>query len=397
MSEMKRAFETRLTHTGRAGKHVHGLVNPPLHRGSTVLYPTVAERRDAFAYRMEQKLVYGTLGNATHHALEDVVAEIEGGTRCQIVSSGAAAVTTALLAYLKSGDHCLVTDSLYGNSRIFCDIVLPRINVATTYYAPEIDEAGIAALMRANTAVVYTESPGSHTFEVQDIPAIARVAHARGAKVLLDNTWGIHFFQPFEHGVDVSIQALTKYVVGHSDVLLGSITTAGAEDWERVRAMALALGQYASPDDCWLALRGVRTMGVRLERQMASALEIARWLADRPEVDEVLYPALPGTPGHEIWKRDFTGACGLFGVAFKPQYSAEATHAMIESLELFGIGASWGGYESLALPTTGFITRTASRPVAEGPIVRFHIGLESTADLIADLARGLEALREHRG
>jgi cystathionine beta-lyase len=391
------SFETQLTHTGRPGKQVHGFVNPPLHRGSTVLYPTMAQRRAGGTQRLEQKLVYGTMGNPTHFALEDVIAEIEGGTRCQIVSTGLAAVTTPLLAFLNSGDHCLVPDSAYGPTRTFCDTMLKRLGIATTYYRPEIDGAGIAELIRPNTTVVYTESPGSHTFEVQDVPALARAAHARGAKVLMDNTWGIHFFQPFNHGVDVSIQALTKYVAGHSDVLLGSVTTAADEDWEKVRSCALALGQYASSDDCWLALRGVRTMAVRLEHQMRAGIEVATWLAGRPEVDKVLHPALPGAPGHALWKRDFTGACSLFGVAFKPQYRIEATHAMVEALELFGIGASWGGYESLALPTTGFVTRTASPPVAEGPLVRFHIGLESTADLIADLERGLEVLRRHGG
>jgi cystathionine beta-lyase len=391
------AFETRLAHTGRAGKRVRGFVNPPLHRGSTVLYPTMAERRAGATQRLDQKLVYGVMGNPTHYALEDVVAEIEGGTRCQIVSSGLAAVTTPLLAYLNSGDHCLVPDSVYGPARSFCDTMLKRLGIETTYYAPEIDEAGIAKLMQPNTRVVYTESPGSHTFEVQDVPAIARAAHARGAKVLMDNTWGIHWFQPFKHGVDASIQALTKYVVGHSDVLLGSITTASEEDWAIVRNTALALGQYASPDDCWLALRGVRTMGARLQHQMRSGIEVAEWLATRPEVAEVLHPALPGARGHALWKRDFTGACSLFGVVFKPEFSVAATHAMVENLALFGIGASWGGYESLALPTTGFVTRTAGSGDFAGPVVRFHIGLESPADLIADLAAGLEVLRAQGG
>ena len=388
-----RAFETRLAHTGRAGTHASGFVNPPLHRGSTVLQPTVEARVELGKRRLDQALIYGVMGNPTHHALEDVIAEIEGGTRCQIVSSGLAAVTTALLAYLESGDHCLMPDSVYGPARGFCDTMLKRMGVETSYYDPDIDEAGIRALMRPNTKVVYSESPGSHTFEVQDVPAIARAAHAGGAKVLMDNTWGIHFFQPFEHGVDASIQALTKYVVGHSDVLLGSITTASEAEWERVRGATLALGQYASPDDCWLALRGVRTMGVRLERQMQSALEVARWFSERPEVLQVLHPGLPGARGHNIWKRDFSGACSLFGVVFKPDYSAEATHKMIESLDFFGIGASWGGYESLALPTTGYLTRTAGTGKFGGPVVRFHIGLESPADLIADLERGLARLR----
>lgn len=391
------ALATRLSHAGRAGTRVRGFVNPPLLRGSTMLYPNCQERFAAQASRLDQALNYGTMGNPTHHALENVIAEIEGGTRCQIVSSGLAAVTTPLLAYLKSGDHCLVPDSVYGPTRTFCDGMLARLGIETTYYRADTDAAGIAALMRPNTTVLYLESPGSHTFEVQDVPALAEVAHARGAKVLLDNTWGIHFFQPFQHGVDVSIQALTKYVVGHSDVLLGGVTTASDEDWERVRLAALALGQYASPDDCWLALRGVRTMGVRLQHQMRSGLAVAEWFAGRPEVAGVLHPALPGAPGHDLWKRDFTGACSLFGVVFRPEFSAAATCAMIDSLELFGIGASWGGFESLVLPTTGQVVRTAGAWDYDGPVVRFHIGLEDTGDLIADLDRGLAVLRAHPG
>ena len=387
-------FATRLTHAGRAGTRVHGFVNPPVHRGSTVLYPSMAERKAAFgARRFDQALLYGVMGNATHFALEDVVAEIEGGTRCQLVSSGLSAITTPLLAYLGAGDHCLMPDSTYGPARNFCDGMLSRLGVETSYYDPEIDGASLSALMRPNTRVVYLESPGSHTFEVQDVPALARAAHEGGAKVLMDNTWGIHFFQPFRHGVDVSIQALTKYVVGHSDVLLGSVTTNADEDWKRVRDAALALGQYASPDDCWLALRGARTMAVRLRHQMEAGIEVARWLEARPEVRRVLHPALPGAPGHALWKRDFTGACSLFGVEFQQHFTREATHAMVDSLRLFGIGASWGGYESLVLPTTGFITRTAVAGRFEGPVCRFHIGLEDTRDLIADLEGGLEALR----
>ena len=336
------------------------------------------------------------MGSPTHHALEDAVADVEGGTRCQIVCTGLAAVTTALLAYLRAGDHCLMPDSCYGPARNFCDHALTRMGVETTYYRPEVDEAGMAALIRPNTTVVYAESPGSHTFEVQDVPALARAAHARQAKVLMDNTWGLHFFQPFRHGVDVSIQALTKYAGGHSDVLIGGITTESEEDWERVRLTALALGQYASPDDCWLTLRGLRSLPVRLERQMAAGLEVAAWLAGRPEVKQVLHPALPGAPGHALWKRDFSGACSLFGVVFQPGYGTEATEAMVDALELFGIGASWGGYESLALPTTGFVTRTAGLGGFGGPLVRFHVGLEDPADLIADLERGLAAMRSYQ-
>jgi cystathionine beta-lyase len=250
----------------------------------------------------------------------------------------------------------------------------------------------LAPLIRAETKVLYLESPGSHSFEVQDVPALAAVARARGVTVLMDNTWGIHAFQPFAHGVDVSIQALTKYPVGHSDVLLGSATVADEAHWRRVRDAALVLGSYASPDDCWLALRGLRTMAVRLAHQEKSGLEVAAWFAGRPEVLRVLHPGLPGAPGHEIWKRDFSGACSLFGVVFQPRFSAEDTHRFVDALLLFGIGASWGGFESLALPTTGFVTRSAGAADLGGPAVRFHIGLEDPGELIADLEAALGAL-----
>jgi cystathionine beta-lyase len=232
---------------------------------------------------------------------------------------------------------------------------------------------------------------------VQDIPAITAAAHAGGAKVLMDNTWGIHHFQPFKHGVDVSIQAATKYLAGHSDVLIGSITVNNDEIWQELHAGARQLGQYASPDDCWLTLRGIRTMGVRLAAQMDAAMQEAHWLRHRPEVAQVLHPGLPGAPGHEIWKRDFTGSCSLFGVEFKPSFSAEATHAFCEALELFGIGASWGGYESLAVPTTGNVTRTAGSGQFAGPLVRIHIGLEDVDDLIADLDQALGVMRAFGG
>lgn len=389
----KMGFYTRLSHAGRAGTNVRGFVNPAVHRGSTMLYAKMADRVAAASERLEQKPHYGTGGGPTHWPLENVIAEIEGGTRCQIVSTGLAAVTVPLLAYLKAGDHVLVPDSVYGPARNFCDNFLSHYGVQTTYYDPCITPEAIAPLFQPNTTVLYTESPGSHTFEVQDVPGLAAVAHAKGAKVLMDNTWGIHFFQPFKHGVDVSIQALTKYVVGHSDVLLGSITVNTDEDWARVRGTASILGQYASPDDCWLALRGVRTMAVRLDRQQASALEVARWLAARNEVAQVLHPALPGSPGHAIWKRDFTGACSLFGVVFKPGFTQKQVHAMADALQLFGKGASWGGFESLALPTSGFITRTAHSGEFGGQMMRLHIGLEDPADLIADLDQGLEVLK----
>ena len=394
----KRGFRTTLSHTGRNTKHQHGFVNPPLLRGSTVLVPTVAERQAMQAQRGQRVLSYGLGGSETHWALEDMMASVEGGTRCFVVCSGLAAVTTPLLAWLKSGDHCLMPDHVYGPARNFATGFLRRFGVETTFYAPEIDEAGIKALLRTNTTVVYTESPGSHTFEVQDIPAIARAAHAGGApggaKVLMDNTWGIHHFQPFQHGVDVSIQAATKYPAGHSDILIGTVTVNNDDDWATLHATARGLGQYASPDDCWLTLRGMRTLAVRLQTQMEAAIHVAHWLRQQPEVAQVLHPALPGAPGHDLWKRDFTGACSLFGVEFKPEFSAASTHKFVEALELFGIGASWGGYESLAVPTTGFITRTAGSGKFAGPVVRLHVGLEDVDDLTADLRHGLDVLRK---
>ena len=393
----KYGFLTKLSHVGRRTKHEHGFVNPPLQRGSTVLTPTVAQRKALQAQRGAQVLTYGTGGSETHWALEDAISAIEGGTRTYIVGTGLAAVTVPLLVFLKAGDHCLMPDHVYGPARNFANGVLAGFGVETTFYDPCVDEAGMAASMRPNTKVVYTESPGSHTFEVQDVPAIARAAHAGGAKVLMDNTWGIHHFQPFQHGVDVSIQAATKYLAGHSDVLIGSITVNHEDDWLKLHAGARQLGQYASPDDCWLTLRGIRTMGVRLSAQMDAAMQVAHWLRKRPEVAQVLHPGLPGAPGHEIWRRDFTGACSLFGVEFKPSFTPEATHAFVEALELFGIGASWGGYESLAVPTTGNITRTAGSGQFAGPLVRIHIGLEDVDDLIADLEQALGVMRGWKG
>ncbi len=381
---------TRLSHAGRPGTRTPGFVNPPVLRGSTMLYESCDDRRAQASQRLGRGMLYGTAGNPTHHALEDMVAEIEGGTHCQIVSTGLAAITVPLLAYLSAGDHCLVPDSVYGPTRMFCDGFLARMGVSTDYYHPETPPDALGALIRPETRVLYAESPGSHSFEMQDIPALAAVAHGRGLVVMMDNTWGIRSFQPFAHGVDVSIQALTKYVAGHSDVLLGSVTVASPAHWDTVRSAALLLGQYASPDDCWLALRGARTMGVRLDRQFQSGLRVAEWFASRPEVARVLHPALPGAPGHELWKRDFNGGASLFGVEFQPEHSAAAVDGFIDRLTLFGIGASWGGFESLAIPTTGNITRTAGSGRFAGPVVRFHVGLEEPADLIADLQRGME-------
>jgi len=388
----RHSFATRMSHVGRNPVRSHGFVNPGIHRGSTVLFPDCESRQGAAAKRYEQVMTYGTQGGPTHYALEDALCEVEGGTRCTIFGSGLAAVAVPLLAYLKAGDHCLMPDSVYGPARNLAETLLRGWGIETGFYDPCVDEAGLHSLLRPNTRVVYTESPGSHSFEVQDPPAISRAARAHGAKVLMDNTWGIHTFQPFAHGVDVSIQALTKYVGGHSDILLGSAVVATEEDHLKVRSAASILGQYASPDDCWLALRGLRTMALRLRHQEVAGLEVARWLETQPQVLRVLHPALPSHPQHHLWQRDFTGACSLFGVVLDPRYSQEDMFRFVDGLTLFGIGASWGGFESLAIPTTGFITRTAGTGQFGGPTVRIHIGLEDTADLMADLAQGLRRL-----
>jgi cysteine-S-conjugate beta-lyase len=386
--------DTLLAHLGRNPEAQHGAVNPPVYHASTILAKDMADwqaRRDP-ASRFDGRTVrYGLHGTPTTFALEELLAKIEGGHRAMLMSSGLAAVTAPLQALLGAGDHCLMVDSVYGPARNFCGGILARCGVETTYYDPLIGE-GIARLMRPNTRVVYCESPGSLTFEVQDIPAIAAVAHRHGARVLMDNTWATpYLFRSFEHGVDVSIHAATKYIGGHSDVMLGAVIC-NEESFMTVRAAAGEIGHCAGPDDVFFGLRGMRTLSVRLERHQKNALAVARWLQSRPEVSRVLYPALPEDPGHAIWKRDFLGASGLFGVVLK-EAPREAVYAFIDALDLFGIGASWGGFESLIQPAYPERIRTAVPWAAEGPLVRLHIGLEDPQDLIADLAQGLDRLR----
>jgi cystathionine beta-lyase len=385
--------DTLLVHLGRSPEQHHGAVNTPVYHASTILFPNVAAwdaARDP-AKRFDT-IRYGLLGTPTTMALEEAVAKIEGGYRAMLVPSGLAAITGPLYACLSAGDHLLMVDSVYGPTRNFCDKVLSRAGVETTYYDPLIG-AGIERLMRPNTKVVFCESPGSLTFEVQDVPAIAAVAHSRGAKVLLDNTWASpYLFPSFRHGVDVSIHAATKYIVGHSDVILGVVIT-NEESYSQVRSTCADIGLCAGPDDAYLALRGLRTLSVRLERHQKNALEVARWLQGRPEVSRVLYPALPEDPGHAIWKRDFLGASGLFGVVLQPA-PKRAADAFVDALRLFGIGASWGGFESLVQPTHPARLRTGTKWQAEGPTLRFHIGLEDPRDLIADLASGFERMKE---
>ena len=382
--------DTVVTHSGRDPRRYGGLVNTPVFRGSTVLFPDVEsyEGRDHDDYKAMR---YGIYGTPTTFALEEAVAELEGGSSSVAVPSGLAAIVAAIAAFVKNGDHILIVDSCYGPTRNFCERRLKPNGVEVEYYDPLI-AGGIARLIRPNTTLVFCEAPGSLTFEMQDIPAIAAAAHAKNVPVLADNTWGTpYFFRSFERGVDVSIHAGTKYIAGHSDTLIGFITTTKPY-WLKVRRTVADYGYCVSPDDCFLALRGLRTIGVRMRHQQQSALKIARWLESRPEVARVLYPALESDPGHAIWKRDFTGAASLFGVILKPA-SGNATAAMINALKLFGIGSSWGGFESLAIRADVTRYRTATKWGPGGPLVRFHIGLEDTDDLIADLEQGFAALK----
>ena len=363
-------------------------------RASTVLYPTL----EAFAKRGDgdakyRGVRYGAYGTTNTLALTDAVAELEGGAGAVATSTGLSAVTLSLTALLGQGDHLLMTDSAYGPTRAFCDDVLARFGVETTYYDPLIG-AGIAGLMRGNTRVVFTESPGSLTFEVQDIPAIADVAHRHDAMVLLDNTWSAGlFFKPFDHGVDVSIQAATKYIAGHSDAVIGIITARTEELFRRIKDTTMAFGDVAAPDTSYLALRGLRSMAARLRQHEKAGLQIAEWLRSRPEVKRVLYPALPDDPGHAIWKRDFTGACSLFGIVLHTSDEA-AVARMVDAYRYFKIGASWGGFESLVIPAYPAQLRTAVPWTDPGFVLRYHVGLEAPEDLIADLEEGFGRLRQ---
>jgi cysteine-S-conjugate beta-lyase len=380
---------TQVAHLGRNPAAFLGAVNTPVFRASTILFPTLAEF-EAAARGARPGITYGLHGLPTVRDLQAAVAALEGGHAALAVPSGLTATTLPLLALLSAGDHVLVTDSAYGPTRRFCDLHLVRYGIEVSYYDP-LAGAAIARDFRPNTRVVFTESPGSLTFEVQDIPAIAAVAHARGAKVVLDNTWATPlFFRAFDHGVDVSVHAATKYIGGHADLLLGLIG-ANAATYPALHRCWTDLGVTASSDDCFLGLRGLRTLATRLARHQASAMEVALWLAARPEVREVIYPALPGSRGHELWRRDFTGATGLFGVVLQPVAKGSIA-AMLDGMRLFGIGGSWGGYESLIIPMRPERERTVTRWSPGGPCLRLHVGLEDPADLIADLAAGLARL-----
>lgn len=374
---------TRLVAAGRDYAE-HGFVNPAVYHGSTVLFPTAQSLHDR-----SQTYVYGRRGTPTSRAVEEAVALVEGGHNAKMLPSGLSAISTALLAFLKSGDHLLMVDTVYQPARHFCDGLLKGLGVETTYYDP-LAGRGIAAMVRPNTRVVYCESPGSQTMEVQDIPAIADAAHRAGAIAMIDNTWSAgHYFKAFEHGCDISIQAGTKYLVGHSDAMMGTVTC-NAETWPAFKEAYESMGQFAGPDDMYLTLRGIHTLDVRLERHMKNACKVAEWLRGRDEVETVLYPALSNAPGHALWKRDFKGASGLFSVVMKP-CSDSAADAFLDRLSLFGMGWSWGGFESLAIPFRP--QRSATTWTAPGPCFRFHIGLECPDDLISDLGEGFAALR----
>ncbi|WP_068464132.1 cystathionine beta-lyase [Hyphomicrobium sulfonivorans] len=384
-SSRPHAPATRAVHSGRAPHDNFGFVNPPVYRGSTVLFPTVEK-----LWNRDQAYTYGRTCTPTVKSLQDAIADIEGGATTELTASGYQAVSTAILAFVKAGDHILMVDNVYQPTRKFCDYLLARLGVETTYYDPLIG-AGIADLIRPNTRLIFTESPGSQTFEVQDIPAIARVARERDLWLLMDNTWASPlYFRPFEHGVDVSIQAATKYIVGHADAMLGAITC--NERAAKYIAMAKdQLGVCPGSEETFLGMRGLRTLPTRLAQHHRAGLEIARWLEGRPEVARVLHPALESHPQHELWKRDFLGASGLFGVVLKP-VSDKAVAAMLDGLELFGMGFSWGGYESLVIPFDARSYRTATDWQPEGPTLRLHIGLEDVNDLRADLEAGFERL-----
>lgn len=388
-------FATRLGHVGRDPAAHGGTVNTPVYRASTFIWPDTASQeaqrelaRDP-AYR---GTMYGRLGNPTTVAFEDAVAELEGGFRGLIMPSGLAAIVGAVLGVAKSGDHILVTDNVYPSARNVFLNTLTRYGIETSFFDP-LDVDSLASHIRKNTRVVYLEAPGSDTFEVQDVPRIAEVAHAHGALVLFDNTWATpYFFKPFEHGVDISLHAATKYLVGHSDAMLGLIVTT-RDIYPDVRSTVRGLGYIAGPDDAYLALRGLRTLGVRLDRHERSAIEVAEWLSRQQAVLGVRHPAFEHHPGHAAWKRDFTGSSGLFSFEL-PATSPQVLNTFLDHLQLFSMGASWGGYESLVkLPHA---TRTFQPLDPKRQIVRLHVGLESVADLIGDLDHALGAFADAR-
>ena len=389
-AEQQLGTNTKLTHQGWKPRDYHGFINPPVVHASTVLFPD-AQTMD----RRAQKYTYGTRGTPTTDALCEAIDALEGSAGTILVPSGLAAISVPFLAFVSAGDHILVVDSVYFPTRNFCDTMLKRLGVETEYYDPAIG-AGIAALMRPNTVLVHTEAPGSNTFEMQDIRAIAEAAHAGGAIVSMDNTWATPlYFKPLDFGVDISIHAATKYPSGHSDILMGTVS-ANAKYWPKLHDAQIALGTCGAPDDAYQILRGLRTMGIRLEHHQKSTFEIARWLEGREDVARVLHPGLESFPGHDIWKRDFKGASGIFSFVLAESDPAKykpRAFAFLDALKLFGLGYSWGGYESLAVLCNLADRKIAKAPTG-GPLLRLQIGLEDVPDLIRDLEAGFKAAKE---
>ncbi|MDP9422730.1 MAG: cystathionine beta-lyase [Pseudomonadota bacterium] len=385
---------TRLVHSSSPSADRAGLLNPPAHRASTILYERVEDYIGRHS-RIYDGVIYGLYGTETNFALAAAIASLEGGCQTVITSSGTAAISLSLGAFLKAGDHLLVIDTAYRSTRRFCDEVLAGFGVEVSYFPPDVG-AAIAELIRPNTKMAFLETPGSLTFEMADIRAITAVTRERGIVTALDNTWATPMlFRPIEHGVDISIAAATKYLSGHSDVMLGAMTAASEEVYKRLKDAAARWGNSASADDCYLVHRGLRTLDVRLERHQRAALDLCSWFEGQPEVRRLLYPALASDPGHEIWKRDFDGASGLFGVLLDP-LSEEEMSAFFNGLELFRMGASWGGFESLMVPAWPPPVRSCSE-VEEGTLIRVHAGLESVRDLIGDLEAAFARLRSMRG
>jgi cystathionine beta-lyase len=380
--------DTKLVLGGRRKEWLRGMVNVPVSRTSTVLFESVEGAHQAYPPK-DGRLSYGRNGTWTQWSLAEALTELEpGASGTRLYPSGSAAVSIALLSVLAPGDELLMVDSAYGPTRHFCDRELKRLGIATRYYDPLTEPAGLEAMLSGTTRAIFMESPGSLTFEVQDVPGICAMAKERGIATLLDNTWATsYFFTAIARGVDLSITACTKYVSGHSDVMMGAVTAAPSH-WEKLTRTGRSFGQYVSPDDAYLAARGLRTLGVRLRQHELGAVKIAHWLKDQPQVGRILHPAFAECAGHEFWKRDFTGSSGLFSFALKGGDKA-ARDRLVDSLELFGIGYSWGGFESLAIPAETDKLRTAAERDYGGPLVRLHIGLEDPDDLIGDLAQAL--------
>ncbi|WP_371185275.1 cystathionine beta-lyase [Thalassotalea maritima] len=387
--------DTKIVSAGRSKQWTQGMVNPPVYRASTVVFDSVREMKQATAKRAERVPFYGRRGTPTTFAFQEAMCELEGGAGCYVYPCGTAAITSAILAFVKNGDHLLMVDNVYEPTRDFCSKTLANLGIEVTFYDPMIG-ADISTLIRDNTKVIFLESPGSLTMEVQDVPGICSAAKQCNPDitVIMDNTWAspLHF-QPFDYGVDVSVQAATKYIVGHSDCMLGT-ATANEKCWPTLREHSYLLGQCASPDDIYLAMRGIRTLGVRLKQHQQAGLQVAKWLQKRDEVETVLHPMLASSPGHEFFKRDYLGGNGLFSFVLKDS-DPTAIAAMLDHMQHFKMGFSWGGYESLILANSHIDTmRTATTWPKNVTLVRLHVGLEDVEDLIDDLEQGLERFNQ---